>query len=178
MKKQMMFSLRAVALGSLALLLAQCSNDELVSMKSTPVGNTTFKAVFEGQPSTKTSISDDGHWNVLWSDQDAFGVFDDANNLTDFSISSGVGSTNATFTGDITQGQTAKWAYYPYASENLSMSDDVITVTIPVNAAYGTPMIAQVADGNTGELSFKHLAAMVKLPVNSVPTEATKLVIT
>ncbi|MGN0309017.1 MAG: fimbrillin family protein [Bacteroides sp.] len=178
MKKQFIHSLQTLALCGSALLLAQCSNDEFASISPAPVGNTTFKAVFEGQPSTRTSISDDGNWNVLWSENDAFGVFDNEKTLKEFQISQGVGTTNATFTGNITDGKTAEWAYYPYSAANLSMTSNVISVKIPSEGAYNTPMLAKVSENKTDEISFKHLAAMVKLPVNAVPTGATKLVIT
>lgn len=175
-------SMQALCMAALALATFSCSQDELVKEPLTK-GNATITASFEGNSgSTRTSVSD--QYQVLWSTTDAFGLFYSEANTTQskFSYASGAGTTSATFTGGKTTDKTPSCAIFPY-QDDMTVSNNTLTMKLPDAFNYITdsngPMYAKVTDAaNLNQLSFKHLAALIKLTVNKIPTEATTFKIT
>lgn len=172
-------SARMACIAAMALTVFSCNNEELVER---PVlkGNTTIVATIGGGgSSTRTTIND--KYQILWQAEDAFGMFDEDNSLTKFSYASGAGTTTATFTGDIATGEQGAYAVFPY-KETMTINDGTLTMELPAQFTYITasngPMYAKVEEDNLNQLSFKHMAALIKLTVNKIPAEATTFKIT
>ena len=97
---------------------------------------------------------------------------------TKLEYASGAGQTSATFNGSKPSGETAVFSIYPY-QQNMSVSGNTLTMTLPAtltnyNGSSNGPMYAKVTNpDNLSALSFKHMAAMIKLTVNKIPAEAT-----
>lgn len=171
--------MQVACMATAALTAFSCSQDEFEN--SGHRGNTTVTATFEGAGGdTRTTVSDD--YKILWQESDALGLFSkgngDAYTNTELTYSSGAGTTSATFNGTKPSGETASFSIYPYQS-GMSVSGNTLTMNLPDNlSGYdGTsngPMYAKVTDSeNLNALSFKHMAAMIKLTVNKIPSEAT-----
>lgn len=116
-----------------------------------------------GTPGTRTAINSDN--SVSWTDNDAISVFDGTYN-NEFTISSGVGSSSATFSGTAIESDTY-YALYPYSAD-AACSGNIISSVLPENqfGGYNTftpgtnPSVA-VSDGNT--LAFHNVAGLVRV---------------
>ena len=119
---------------------------------------------------TRTAIADDGK-SVVWSENDAIGIFDGQTNR--FDIIEGAGSSAATFSGSALP-DVQYYALYPYDG-NASMTGNTISATLPsvqYSTADGTfdtmlnPAVAKSGEDNS--LVFDHVAAMLKVNVEGV----------
>ena len=172
--------MQVACMAATTLTVFSCSNEELVEQ---PIlkGNTTIVASFAGSgSSTRTSVNE--AYQILWSATDAFGMFDNENTLSKFSYASGEGTRTATFTGNIAQGKTGVCAVYPHQT-GMSITSNTLTMSLPATFTYTSdsngPMYAKVTDTeNLNQLSFKHMAALIKLTVNKIPAAATTFTIT
>lgn len=144
-------------------------------------GNITVNATFEGAGTdTRTTVNDE--YKILWQDTDALGLFcsnaESNYSNTKLEYASGAGQTSATFNGSKPSGETAVFSIYPY-QQNMSVSGNTLTMTLPAtltnyNGSSNGPMYAKVTNpDNLSALSFKHMAAMIKLTINKIPAEAT-----
>lgn len=182
MKK--IYYIAQVLFGALALLtLSQCSNEDIAHQNSIK-GGYILKAAIEDPVSTRTAVTDDG--TVNWSTDDNLAVcFTAAGGgsstlYKDFVLATGEGSTKATFTSstasDLTN-STLAYAIYPAAiHKGDAPSESKITVTLD-GTCVNAPMLA-VGGNSADDLYFKHLAALMKLTISSIPTGDTKLIIT
>lgn len=181
MKK--VFLLVQVLFGLCALLtLGQCSNEDMDNAYSSR-GGYTLKAAIEAPANTRTAVSDEG--GVTWSTGDMLAVyFSQAGGSStlykDFTLASGEGTTEATFsslTATGVESATLDYALYPAAiHKGDAPSGTKITVTLDANCV-NAPMLA-VSSSSVDELHFKHLAALMKLTISSIPTGDAKLTIT
>ena len=119
---------------------------------------------------TRTAIADDGK-SVVWSENDAIGIFDGQTNR--FDIIEGAGSSAGTFSGSALP-DVQYYALYPYDG-NASMTGNTISATLPsvqYSTADGTfdtmlnPAVAKAGEDNS--LVFDHVAAMLKVNVEGV----------
>lgn len=119
---------------------------------------------------TRTAIADDGK-SVVWSENDAIGIFDGQTNR--FDIIEGAGSSAATFSGSALP-DVQYYALYPYDG-NASITGNTISATLPsvqYSTADGTfdtmlnPAVAKAGEDNS--LAFDHVAAMLKVNVEGV----------
>ena len=127
-----------------------------------------------------TTVNDE--YKILWQDTDALGLFcsnaESNYSNTKLEYASGAGQTSATFNGSKPSGETAVFSIYPY-QQNMSVSGNTLTMTLPAtltnyNGSSNGPMYAKVTNpDNLSALSFKHMAAMIKLTINKIPAEAT-----
>lgn len=170
-------NVQMACIAAMALTVFSCNNEELMEQPAVK-GNTTIVASFGGNSSTtRTSINE--KYQILWSEGDKFGMFDNENTLSEFSLESGAGTNTATFRGNIASKKNGICAVFPYQEkESMSISDNTLTMTLPASFEYtqnsNGPMYAEVADpANLNQLSFKHMAALIKLTVNKIPAEAT-----
>lgn len=146
-------------------------------------GNTAaITATFEGVGSnTRTTVND--QYQIVWQESDALVLFCTDNSKTSLSYQDGKGTTSATFTGSVESGKTASFSVYP-DQENMSVSNNTLTMTLPATlekyaGSSNGPMYAKVTDaGNLSALSFKHMAALIKLTVNKIPADATTFKVT
>lgn len=157
MKRTLIFLCGGVLLSA----AASCSVDNATPVPSDPRVQMEFTA---GAPGTRTAISPDNN-SVYWTDGDAISVFDGTYN-NEFTISSGVGSPNATFSGTATE-SGKYYALYPYSAD-ADWNGNKISSVLPEDqlGGYNTfspgtnPSVA-VSDGNT--LAFHNVAGLVRV---------------
>lgn len=171
--------MQVACMATAALTAFSCSQEEFEN--SGWKGNITVNATFEGAGTdTRTTVND--KYKILWQDTDALGLFcsnaESNYSNTKLEYASGAGQTSATFNGSKPSGETAVFSIYPY-QQNMSVSGNTLTMTLPAtltnyNGSSNGPMYAKVTNpDNLSALSFKHMAAMIKLTVNKIPAEAT-----
>ena len=171
--------MQVACMATAALTAFSCSQEEFEN--SGRKGNITVNATFEGAGTdTRTTVNDE--YKILWQDTDALGLFcsNAESNYSDTKLeyASGAGQTSATFNGSKPSGETAVFSIYPY-QQNMSVSGNTLTMTLPAtltnyNGSSNGPMYAKVTNpDNLSALSFKHMAAMIKLTINKIPAEAT-----
>lgn len=171
--------MQVACMATAALTAFSCSQEEFEN--SGRKGNITVNATFEGAGTdTRTTVNDE--YKILWQDTDALGLFcsnaESNYSNTKLEYASGAGQTSATFNGNKPSGETAVFSIYPY-QQNMSVSGNTLTMTLPAtltnyNGSSNGPMYAKVTNpDNLSALSFKHMAAMIKLTVNKIPAEAT-----
>lgn len=171
--------MQVACMATAALTAFSCSQEEFEN--SGWKGNITVNATFEGAGTdTRTTVNDE--YKILWQDTDALGLFcsnaESNYSNTKLEYASGAGQTSATFNGSKPSGETAVFSIYPY-QQNMSVSGNTLTMTLPAtltnyNGSSNGPMYAKVTNSdNLSALSFKHMAAMIKLTVNKIPAEAT-----
>lgn len=171
--------MQVACMATAALAAFSCSQEEFEN--SGWKGNITVNATFEGAGTdTRTTVNDE--YKILWQDTDALGLFcsnaESNYSNTKLEYASGAGQTSATFNGSKPSGETAVFSIYPY-QQNMSVSGNTLTMTLPAtltnyNGSSNGPMYAKVTNpDNLSALSFKHMAAMIKLTINKIPAEAT-----
>lgn len=171
--------MQVACMATAALTAFSCNQEEFEN--SGRKGNITVNATFEGAGTdTRTTVNDE--YKILWQDTDALGLFcsnaESNYSNTKLEYASGAGQTSATFNGSKPSGETAVFSIYPY-QQNMSVSGNTLTMTLPAtltnyNGSSNGPMYAKVTNpDNLSALSFKHMAAMIKLTVNKIPAEAT-----
>lgn len=174
------------SLVALTLSIQSCTQDENQVLTQLPnAGNTiNVKASFEGQEAD-TRITLDESYNVLWSENDAFALFynDGIKNTNSFTLTEGQGTTSGTFSGTAETGKIPAYAVYP-ADQANSVADGYLVMTLPAEITNYTgtsngPMLGKnfydATHSAWGNISFKHLAAMLKLTINKFPQAATTL---
>ena len=171
--------LKCLALAVLA--ISACSKEAQKPEVSTPKEPLILKANFA---QTRSTVTDEGDFG--WSANDAISVYTgigEGNNITwsfvEYTLQSGAGTSDAEFIGADSDANIDKVAVFP-SSLAPALNVDALTVTLPAVYMYvegetNVPMIAQVTDGVNTDLSFKHLAGLLKLTVNNVPEEANRL---
>ena len=159
-----------MTIAALALLLAACSNEEILENNesgSTEKVHMTFTA---GTPQTRTSLGEDGY-AVNWTKGDLVAIYDGTAELCKFEATEVEGST-ATLKGEAKVTDTYT-AFYPYTDDGtLTFGDGTITFTLPAGqtATAGgfaeglNPSWAKATDGST-TLAFENLCALVKFTV-------------
>lgn len=171
--------MQVACMATAALTAFSCSQEEFEN--SGWKGNITVNATFEGAGTdTRTTVNDE--YKILWQDTDALGLFcsnaESNYSNTKLEYASGAGQTSATFNGSKPSRETAVFSIYPY-QQNMSVSGNTLTMTLPAtltnyNGSSNGPMYAKVTNpDNLSALSFKHMAAMIKLTINKIPAEAT-----
>lgn len=120
-----------------------------------------------GTKATNTKVG-----SFLWAAGDALSVYDGS--FHGFSISDGVGTASATFSG--TLDGSATLAVYPAIGKSVAGND--VTVTLPdsysfTNKGVQMPMVATVSGS---DLSFTHLGAILKFDVYGIPASADRFV--
>lgn len=129
---------------------------------------TLLKAVIESQASTRTGLgpAEEGVSEVQWKFGDQIGVFTDTDDqLHPFTLTGGVGSRTATFSG---YGSGNNYlAVYPY-SDGLVRNGETVQLDLPVEQDYaegsfGNGAYPMVAVSNFSELPFVGLASILKI---------------
>ncbi len=163
-----------------AALFCGCS-DEVEEIGTVPAGQNTLTASIDGIQS-RTSIDMDGS-GVLWSKSDEIGVYTSKGNLVKYALKLGENTKTAIFSNaqNLEEGETPLFAVYPYQyteGNAVVVQDNYgrIQMKLPQTMDYTTcsngPMFALV---NGNNLSFSHMAGLLKLSMNSIPTTATKM---
>lgn len=157
MKKLFLFAL------PLMLLLGSCQNE----LEDQTLSNSlkVVSASIESQ-SSRLAVSYDNATNIFglnWSEGDAFKVFGTNSTSAVYNWTSG---NDFTLTGTI---ETPKYGIYP-SSSNPGITDDKVTMTLsdtPSISNANLPMWAATENGTS--YAFKHLAAGLRVAVNTIP---------
>ena len=124
---------------------------------------------------TKSSLSpmEEGVSGILWSNDDAIGVFiDGAARASGFSLTEGAGTRKASFTG---AGKGDSYvAVYPYEN-GLELDGETIRMSIPgeqeyESGSFGNGSYPMVAVSSSDELSFKAVSSVLKLSLTGSQT--------
>jgi len=162
-------------IGIASLAFTSCSKDDTTNDISQ---QTVIKATFEqDDSSSRLNIADNN--SLTWSTGDAFALFGNGSSAK-FTLQGEGGSATGTFTG--TTPSTILGAAFPYTSEtNPSLSGSTLTMTLPaeLNQADGKcnlPMWA--ATNSTENISFKHLAGVLRVELKNIPVGYKSLIVT
>ena len=135
-----------------------------------------FIATIEG---TSRSTADPATGKFEWTAGDAISVYTESNSFdvyknSDADVNTFVFSPHGEESADTPAG----YAIYPAGGHSISGQD--VTINLPATYAYGStnaPMLATIEEGNTN-LSFKHLAGLMRFVVKNVPAGASSFVFT
>ena len=138
-----------------------------------------IKATFEQDATTRLNIATNNA--LTWSEDDAFALFNGETSYK-FTLASGAGSATATFTGTVPT--EVSGAAFPYTSEYNPAFDGTTTLsmTLPAeldqstNGKCNLPMWA--ATTSVDNISFKHLAGVLRINLNDAPEGYNSLIVT
>lgn len=169
-----------IFLSALTLVFAACNKQELApaedSSQEGQLTTVTIKAS-NGDADTKAAISDG--LAFTWTAGDQIAVYTNTGKYVSDGLASG-GSKSAKFTVTLS-GTREGFAVYPASVANTWDGTD-LTLTLP-----NTYTLAQVSgDGNEsplpmiakdegGDLSFKHVAGLLRLTISNIPTGTNKI---
>lgn len=131
-------------------------------------GNNVLEAVLEKKEDSRTAMSEptDGVYKTLWSVDDNIGVFIDGNNnLTQYKLISGEGTTTASFKG---YGKGESYvALYP-ASMAEELKGSILSLQLPAEQHYadksfGENSFPMVSISENECLTFKNTCAVLKI---------------
>ena len=136
-----------------------------------------------GQPGTRTCIdlnsSDNGTTGLLWQSTDTIGVYGQQGTTCNapFACQATTNQAQATFSGQVAEGDPSYRAYYPYSAQNNGVDIDhlrgclpkeqpfdLVTGKLTGDYKYGAPV------GNTKRFTFRHLFSMLRVSVNAEGT--------
>ena len=172
-----------ILLAGLAMALAACTKKEMkddsaqterVSWPS--VITVATEPVVDAE--TKSVIADNGAFSWFagtGETAEKLGIYTNAG----FKVYTCTDAATGTFGGDLGGATPSTVAVYPAGQYVLSTK--ALTVTMPASYEYvdklaKTPMIAQIS-GSIDNLTFKHIAALLKVSIKNVPPTATQLVL-
>lgn len=157
------------------ILFAGCSKEAVVVEENNNANNYSLSASLEANGLTKATNT--GIGKLLWATGDAIDVWD-GTRFSELSISSGVGSQAATFSGSIVESGSPSIALYPAIAKE--MDGGTVTMTLPTTYTYSNhgvemPMAGKIS---AGTVAFTHLGAVLKFDMNDIPSDATQFVFT
>ena len=177
MKKNILSIICAAAAMTAAVSCANKENTEPETPSRSPMQfSAGTPALADFSSDVKTAIGEDG-MSVLWSKDDAIGIFD--TKINKFDLIAGAGTSTGRFSGFALQ-ETQLYALYPY-DETASISGSTISATLPsvqYSVADGTfdtmlnPAVAKPDASNN--LAFDHVAAMLKITIDGGISSAVK----
>lgn len=168
--------------------MSACSEEEMQGQKAQGV-RTIVASV--GGSETRTWVGNDEK-EVLWSENDAFGVLYTNNELSspeskffEYKIKAeDADKASATFElqEEVSGYAMGTYAVYPYQT-SMEFSKGELTMTMNESPVAHTknsngPMYAVISDGEPNNVRFHHLAALLKVTLNNMPEKATQLKVT
>lgn len=164
--------------------LSACQDEMLVSEGGK--GNVDIVARMDGGIITRTCVgnsTDDGMVGILWTPDDCIGVYGTDGTRNALFTSTNTGNVpEAIFSGDLKQGETPAYAYYPYSEDNasadvsaikgnlkLTQTYDMGTGTLEADYKVGTPSFTS-SDGKSYEFTFSHLFSLLKFDIDATGT--------
>ena len=160
-----------LSMAACALMLSNCSNEEIESSVKTDTVGTSLYATMEAPVASRSTAEiSESTATFAWAEGDEISV-----STTDGFKTMTYDATEEKFTS--TEELTfSDVAYYPSGSHTaekfvMPTSYDLDDVTDNTNA----PMRGEISEG---AVAFKHLGGVVRLTLNNVPANATKLVFT
>ena len=148
--------------------------------------NVEITARMDGEVSTRTCVgnsTDDGAVGILWTPDDCIGVYGTDGTRNALFTSTNTGNVpEAIFSGDLKQGESPVYAYYPYSEDNasadvsaikgnlkLTQTYDMGTGTLEADYKVGTPSFTS-SDGKSYEFTFSHLFSLLKFDIDATGT--------
>ena len=136
-----------------------------------------------GQPGTRTCIdmnsSSNGTTGLLWQPTDTIGVYGQQGTTCNapFACQATTNQAQATFSGQVTEGDPSYRAYYPYSAENDGVDIDHLRGCLPQEQPFDLATRKLTGDykygapvGNTKRFTFRHLFSMLRVSVNAEGT--------
>jgi len=175
MNKGLCFMKKIVYYASVLAIAAGCAKE--IENNTIPAEGS-YKLVAEIAESTKATI-DDATGSMTWSVGDKISVLSDDMVNSEFTLIGSEPTKVGTFTGDFTG--TPVYAVYPYNENNLALGTDV-EINLPSSYEYDgvtthAPMVATVtatSELNAGTAVFEHVAGLIKVTYENVPSTAKK----
>ena len=162
---------RIIWISAAALLLFSCEQaEEVLTVES---GDTrTISAIIDNdtQDTSNTRIDihpSGGAYSHYWQEEDAIKVFNDASGSATFTISNGIGTSDAEFTGTLSG--TITGAVYPAANPGAAYDGTDFTVTVPAEQTYAIGTYDKNANiyiatgSNVNSLVFKSIMSYIRL---------------
>lgn len=176
MKKIIFASFAVLGIG-----MAGCSNEEEWGVAQKGIDEINASMETEG---SRTGMNGN---SVVWSEKDAISVFTQSddniyNNM--YTLKDGVGTGNATFSGQIEGDSPVKLvALYPYA-EDATYDKTKVTLTMKTTYEYAensnnsAPMACLIKPESPSALAFKNAGALMSVTVNNIPAGYNKATLT
>lgn len=172
MKKVTLFATMA------ALVFASCNKEENLQLE---MSNHTITASMEtDSPDTRTAF-DRNSGALYWISGDDIAVLNTNGSFTEYTLTSGAGTANATFTAKAKIGDNTTYALHPYSLHNYNNS--ALTFNLPTTYTYtdtekgneygAAPMIAQTDEVDASNFYFEHLGGAFCFTINNLPANTT-----
>ena len=159
------------SLAATVLLFGSCAFEE------TSMGTGSVTAVIENDD-TRTSVSDGG--SFTWSSGDKVWLHTTTGGIVG-TLSSGEGTSSASFTYGVFFGDMTGKAIYPY-NDGHSLSGDLLHFVLPASYDLGSNMTntnaAMYGESKDGVIRFRHLAGIMRFVLKNVPAGANRFEIT
>ena len=161
---------------SVLLVLTGCTEEDMVK-QSLPMGK--IQASFEDGAASRLAV---GEGNALtWSTGDAFKMFDNTGASSDWTLEGDGGTSSGVFVGAELEGVLVG-AAFPASASSLNMQTAQLVMELPAELDYqagicNLPMWARF-NSLEGEISFKHLGAMLKIDFKDIPEGYSKMIVT
>ena len=167
MKKYLIFT--AVAL----LAAASCNKDSFQEGQPVSTDGTKAVSLSISAPAAKSFVSDPAAGTISWEAGDAVGVFTDLDSTPIQFTLSGDPGTTATFTGEVSEGASSFYVFYPYDAEATFSAGKITTVLPSVqsvgenNVAKGAMVSVGTATNNGGNYSvtLKNAFSYIKFKI-------------
>lgn len=168
-----MKNVKSILLASIAILSLSCSKE---SMKedinpSAPQVNLVPMTFSAASPLTKTAVAENGK-SVNWLAEDKIAVMDNIKgDALEFNLTDGAGTSSAKFSGEVPEGSTEFYAFYPYSENVYCMEGDFINTEILADQSLTATdisagmMVAKADESNN--FAFKNVNALVKFTVKA-----------
>lgn len=168
-----MKNVKSILLASLALLSLSCSKESIKEdvNPSAPQVNLVPMTFSAASPLTKAAVAENGK-SVNWVAEDRISVIDDIQgDPIAFKLTDGAGTSSAKFSGEVPEGSTEFYAFYPYSENLYCMEGEFVNGEIPVDQSstatdISAGMMVAKAD-KSNNFAFKNVNALVKFTVNA-----------
>lgn len=173
MKKVTLFAAMA------ALVFVSCNKDEGLQLE---MSNNTITASMESDaPETRTAFNRESG-ALYWIAGDDIAVLNTSGTFTEYTLSAGAGTADATFTAKAKNSSNAAYALHPYSSGH-KYENSVLTFNLPDSYTYEeaekgdeygvAPMIAQTEETDASDFYFEHLGGAFFFTIRNLPAGTT-----
>lgn len=184
--KRWIHSLAIATVGILATgsLVSSCTDNDVITQQS----GESLITIRASLATTRMAYDEGNDKKLTWSDGDSFRFFNDESAGAAFTLTSGAGTSSATFTGTSTSGMNR--AFYPASNTNIGYAIGYSSLMLPFygqtqdgnaqtnNLTDFTYMMGETTSSTPSNLTFEHLAAQMKFELTlpeSYEGEITKL---
>ena len=154
------------------LLLAGCSNNDFTDNgATTPEGQMrTISSINATMDNADTRVQLKNGNQLIWNEDDVINVFSDEGSYHNYTLTSGAGTTSATFAGDEITGNQF-YALFCNTIFNLDRENDEVSMYWDSDAIFGKdgedanryiPLFAKSANAN---MQFKHLSGLLHFKI-------------